>query len=64
MMLKDHIKTYGGSKLNYNLHASTSFAVARRIGDSMDMVVPFICVYGLSGIGECFRSLIQDHRAD
>lgn len=54
MMLKDHIKMYGGSKLNYNLHANSSFAVARRIGDNM--VVPFICVYGLSGIGECFHS--------
>jgi hypothetical protein len=30
MMLRDHIKTYGGSELNYNVHASSSFAVARR----------------------------------
>jgi len=27
-----------------------------------NMIVPFICVHGLSGIGECFRSLIQGHR--
>jgi len=56
MMIRDHIKTYGGSEL-YNVHASSSFAVQ---GDNM--IVPFICVHGLSGIGECFRSLIQGHR--
>lgn len=26
------------------------------------MIVPFACVHGLSGIGECSHSLIQGHR--
>jgi hypothetical protein len=36
MMLRDHIKTYGGSELNYSLHANTTTLVLQLQGDNMD----------------------------